>query len=102
MCSISSSCASVSSQALSSPAVGGFDGCSSTKAKRRRIAASISPSERSVVFIVPMKKTLGGMMNSASGEYSKPTGNSRYSSRKYSSPNTLARFARLISSTIRM
>lgn len=68
---------------------------------RRRIAASISPSERSVVFIVPMTKTLGGMMNSDSGEYIRPIGYSRYSSRKYSSPNTLDRFARLISSTIR-
>jgi hypothetical protein len=36
------------------------------------------------------------------GEYCRLMDSSRYSSRKYSSPKTLARFARLISSMIRM
>jgi hypothetical protein len=68
---MSSFSASFWSQVVRIPLVGGTEGCSSTKAKRRRIAASTSAMERSVVFIVPMRKMLGGMMKSESEEYSR-------------------------------
>ena len=71
-------------------------------ANRRRIAASIRAIDRSAVFIVPMTNRFSGSVNSSLGEYCREIASSRYSSRKYSSPNTLARFARLISSMIRM
>ena len=71
-------------------------------ANRRRIAVSIRAIERSAVFIVPMRNRFGGRVNSSFGEYWRLIASSRYSSRKYSSPKTLARFARLISSMIRM
>ena len=77
-------------------------GCSSTNANRRRIAVSIRAIDRSAVFIVPMMNRFCGSVNSLSGEYCRLIDWSRYSSRKYSSPNTLARLARLISSMIRM
>ena len=66
------------------------------------MAVSIRAIDRSAVFIVPMKNRFCGSVNSLSGEYCRLIDSSRYSSRKYSSPNTLARFARLISSMIRM
>jgi hypothetical protein len=90
------------SHRASNPRTGGTRGSSSTNANRRRIAASILAMDRSAVFIVPMMKRFFGKVNSRSGEYRELTGWSRYSRRKYSSPNTLARWARLISSMIRM
>jgi hypothetical protein len=58
--------------------------------------------ERSAVFIVPMMKRFDGRVNSSFGEYCRGMASSRYSRRKYSSPKTFARFARLISSMTRM
>ena len=77
-------------------------GSSSTNANLRRMAVSIRAIDRSAVFIVPIRNRFSGRMNSLSGEYCRLIDWSRYSSRKYSSPNTLARFARLISSMIKM
>jgi hypothetical protein len=58
--------------------------------------------ERSAVFIVPMMKRFGERVKSSFGEYCREMASSRYSSRKYNSPKTLARFAQLISPMIRM
>src|SRR5260370_36581464 len=57
---------------------------------------------RSAVFMVPITNRFGGRGNSSVGEYCRLIASSRYSSRKYSSPKTLARFARVISSLIKM
>ena len=92
----------LSSQRESSPCTGGMRGSSSTNANRRRMAVSIRAMDRSAVFIVPMMNRFCGSVNSSSGEYCRLIDSSRYSSRKYSSPKTLARLARLISSMIRM
>lgn len=73
-----------------------------TKAKRRRIAASTSAIDRSAVFMVPMRYRFFVRLKVLSGEYCRAIDSSRYSSRKYSSPKTLARLARLISSMMRM
>ena len=67
------------------------------------MAASTSAIERSAVFIVPMMIEFFGSVKrlvvrrSTAGRSPR----SRYSSRKYSSPKTLARLPRLISSMIR-
>ena len=73
-------------------------GKNGTKWNRRRIAASISAMDRSAVFIVPMIFRLAGRRNGSAGRYRVWTGLFRFSSRYSSSPNTLGRFARLISS----
>ncbi len=52
---------------------------------------------RSAVFIVPINQRLRGSLNGSS-EYCRVIASPRYSSRKYSSPKTLAMLPRLISS----
>jgi hypothetical protein len=61
------------------------------------MAASTRAMERSAVFMVPITNRLRGRVNGWS-EYCSEMVSSRYSSRKYSSPNTLARLARFSSS----
>ena len=82
------------SHRASSPCTGGMRGSSSTNEKRRRMAVSMRAMDLSAVFIVSMMNRFCGSVNSLSGEYCRLMEESRYSSRKYSSPNTLARFAR--------
>jgi hypothetical protein len=71
-------------------------------ANRRRIAVPVRAIDRSAVFMVPMRNRFPGRVNSSFGEYCRLIDLLRYPGRKYSSPNAVARFARLISPVIRM